>query len=692
MGERRTRMRDQLLGLVRRPQRHPDSATADLNVPTNGDAPAFGRGIAYVHGVGEQKRGESLTTFAETIGLWLQQWLTGKPDADLRVTRHELEPPTAAVGAAISETVLTDPEDSRAPAHTVLTICRDGAEDERVLLAECWWAEAFEPPKLRELIVWILFIAPRLVMSQTSAPLRRSWRRAHMVQGVIRAAFVWLRMIPQLVFLLSSFVLIPLLVLVFVAILVPAVIPIASLRDAARRAATLLIGYLGDSFVVAMSAVRRDLVTETVQADLDWIAKKCSTFAVVAHSQGAVISHDALARKPPPNLSHFVTLGAGIEKLLRLRLLFHSDRGMFRWMWICLLAALGSVLTSFAALSAFATGHPANGLLLVVAAASCAAVMGGGMVLAFRHVPGYEELVHLDGAGSQFRWLNLYASSDPVPNGPLLDERRPWITECEVFNYASIIRDHTSYLKNKDDVVPRLVMTLLEQSMPEFEQDTRSLKRARTRRRIRVRALTIGRALSLAAGIATTIVVWGSLDTFGHTVRRHLPHLLLRPLRHLFAVLPHTLNTPEGRGTAAWIVAWLLVFAVFTLILSSLGRLDARLLILRKEPMKSNTAYLRVLAIAVASALILALVAVAFAAGLSGNYLLGLRVAGTVISVCIVLGGLLSRTIGPAWLDKIESWFEKRWQEQEENETYQPLAARTRGTLARLPLPGLHNP
>src|SRR2546425_9579746 len=109
MGERRRRVRDQLLGLVRRPQRHPDNATADLNVPTDGDAPAFARGIAYVHGFGEQKRGESLTTFAETIGLWLQQWLTGKPDADLRVTRHELEPPTAAVGAAISETVLTDP-------------------------------------------------------------------------------------------------------------------------------------------------------------------------------------------------------------------------------------------------------------------------------------------------------------------------------------------------------------------------------------------------------------------------------------------------------------------------------------------------------------------------------------------------------------------------------------------------------
>jgi hypothetical protein len=636
--------------------------------------PPFRRGIAFVHGIGQQKQCESLRLFSEAVGAWLEQWLTRKPDTDLRVTCAELvERSGPPVGAAISETMTTDPHDAAAPAHTVLTICRQGAPDERVLIAECWWADAFEPPKLSELVIWLTLIAPYLVMSHAAAPLRRSWRRLHLGLGWVRGLFICLRMIPQAGFFLTSVALIPVLVGLLTIILLPALLPISSVQEAARRAATVVVGYLGDTFIITVSPIRRDLITSAVQADFDWLSAQCEKIAIVAHSQGVVLAHDALQRRRLPNLTRFVTLGSGLEKLLRLRLLFRNDRGVFAKQWVGVAAAAVFTATTIAVPSAIATGHQVESLVLPLVAGGAAVVVGFGYVFAFDRVKGYEDAVRIRGAGTQFRWFNFYASSDPVPNGPMLDETRPWIRESEVFNYASIVRDHTSYLKNRDEVLPILARVLFGAMTFRQSADRLAAKRARTRRRMRTRLLTVGRSLIAASGAAATIAVWGQLDSFGHSVRRHLPAVAVGLARHVFAALPRSLNTPQGRGAIVWISAWLVAYGFFALLLSLWGRLDLRLLISR-NPQGWLRKALRALCPGVACAVVVTVVATALADGISGSFLVGLHMAWPILVAFCLLAVVIALSEGDAWLTSLEIWLSRYWLKKAQEEEYRPLA------------------
>ena len=59
--------------------------------------------------------------------------------------------------------------------------------------------------------------------------------------------------------------------------------------------------------------------------------------------------------------------------------------------------------------------------------------------------------------GSKATWLDLYASHDPVSNGPVVGMQTAIpITSHEVTNLASTLRDHTTYHRNDEEVVARL--------------------------------------------------------------------------------------------------------------------------------------------------------------------------------------------------------------------------------------------
>ena len=52
------------------------------------------------------------------------------------------------------------------------------------------------------------------------------------------------------------------------------------------------------------------------------------------------------------------------------------------------------------------------------------------------------------------RWIDFYASKDPVPNGPLLDDPGLLsIDSIEIDNFRSTIRDHNGYWDNQDQFV-----------------------------------------------------------------------------------------------------------------------------------------------------------------------------------------------------------------------------------------------
>ena len=122
-------------------------------------------GVLFVHGIGEQLQGETLTHFADPLSSWFTRWLT---------KNEEVEPGQEVSGVALSDTELAP--GASTPAHTLMTVPDPLGKrpDTTWLLAESWWADTFRPPKTQTLLIWVLTILPYMLLEQVSVPLRRS--------------------------------------------------------------------------------------------------------------------------------------------------------------------------------------------------------------------------------------------------------------------------------------------------------------------------------------------------------------------------------------------------------------------------------------------------------------------------------------------------------------------------------------
>ena len=97
------------------------------------------------------------------------------------------------------------------------------------------------------------------------------------------------------------------------------------------------------------------------------------------------------------------------------------------------------------------------------------------------------------------RWVDCFASADPVSNGRLLDGRLVEEESKEVCNQSSILNDHTSYWANRDEFVTLLIQQLTQPELrseaglppaPDLALDGRSLDWIGRRRRWRVGILS----------------------------------------------------------------------------------------------------------------------------------------------------------------------------------------------------------
>jgi len=107
----------------------------------------------------------------------------------------------------------------------------------------------------------------------------------------------------------------------------------------------------------------------------------------------------------------------------------------------------------------------------------------------------------------KLRWLDLWASADPAPNGPVFETAPDGVSTYKVRNLGSTILDHTTYWSNTTEFVSEIVEQINAQSLPQplVSRDA-SQKRATVQvRDARIRMLTIGRVVffaSLASAIA----------------------------------------------------------------------------------------------------------------------------------------------------------------------------------------------
>jgi len=259
-------------------------------------------------------------------------------------------------------------------------------------------------------------------------------------------------------------------------------------------------------------------------------------------------------------------VGQGLGKLRRVRALRRANRtaGLASaWLGLVgfyLVTALPPrVVVSFArqAVRPYSTAAWAAGLLAV-------AVTYGLFRRFMRDAVRDEESLLLPGDRRPERWVNYYASADPVSNGPLFSTPHTGVREVEVWNGASVLTDHTHYTNSQDDFLSCLALGLvstIDRVSPPLGT-VAALERARWRGWWRVWWLSAARLIAAVAGVVSVVRVWPHLSAIGRRISGHTPDFLrtlvgdvTKPLRDLLLIGDAKSDLLVGIATVAIVLA-----------------------------------------------------------------------------------------------------------------------------------------
>jgi hypothetical protein len=374
-------------------------------------------GILFVHGIGEHARGEALHHMG---GSFLRHLTTLEPDAIVGWVRD---------GSAI------------AARHRWAGTWR---------LAEANWDVELALPTFRQTLTWLVLVTPWALQREAlfwglrdsaetsfSASLRSVWRVLTSWQG-IAGLFVSILLGP----LFQG-------VLLLVALFrwVPGV------GHAIRK---ILQRVLGDAYQFLVDPAATTHMTHTVSRELERLSERSARCMIVAHSQGAAVSLEALSTAPPPdNFRRLLTLGAGVSKLAAMREVVHRTAFLTTWL-VLRLALLPLVIASI--------GEAADSNHWVVA-------VGGYLLLGIGPLVGTwtgagvcaAAVTRAQGLGQRWSWIDVWSRHDLVPDGALAAPE--WavgsgVVTVQVRNVGSWLRswiaDHVTYFANVRQVIPLL--------------------------------------------------------------------------------------------------------------------------------------------------------------------------------------------------------------------------------------------
>jgi hypothetical protein len=301
-----------------------------------------------------------------------------------------------------------------------------------------------------------------------------------------------------------------------------------------------------------------------VRRDIAWLARRCDAVVVVAHSQGAAVALRALQDYRDPKVVHLFTLGSGVAKLAATEQLLRHD-GRLRLATV--LAAIGTVccggfvwLTATLGddglrLGALGVGLGAWGLSLFMS------------LTTMRREEPPDLYIHGLEQGGAFHWVDIAASNDPVPDGPLRPAPLPHhalLTESPFANFTgrvvsnqrSIFGDHTSYAENIEQVLAPIVDTVqaIQQrvrpgTLPSYWRA--SPEDAATWRTKRVEALFTARILVAVSGLAW---IWLLGRDRLATVGKMVSEWVLSTVSVLLPDLVETLQSTWDVGTRGAVV------------------------------------------------------------------------------------------------------------------------------------------
>ncbi len=491
-------------------------------------------GILFVHGMGEQVQGDSVTEMGDALTEWLRKWLAPIEKSVFRIRDATLRSGGQVLGGEPDHPI-------GGQAHVSVTIGDDSKTPpaaQRWRLAESWWATTFRQATLFELVTWAFSAGPWLIASQRAGLENRFRSAAGPNPSTARRV---LNAIAAIFLTLVAAVVASAVTPVFLALLVLSLIPIPAVTGLVQAIAKNLTGSFGDLLILVRSPVRFAAMAEQVRTDMVEMDKLCDRVIVLAHSQGSAVSWHAIRRtaerdpKGRARIDLFLSFGQAFRKLKSLYLV-QTGPGR-RKLTFFGLATLTTLLLVIA-------GYNGAGILTEVIRSK----FDLGQIFANAQVPlswfggalvgvliVQEVLVRMaranDKAGEKeiqgeieavqkampgFLWLDLWASADPAANGPLLDDLPKGVESYKIRNVGSTLLDHSIYWSNRTVFVSAVAFAAASLA-PSSPIGTRQrippeLREAAKVRGRRVSLLLAGRVLFLVA-LATSL--WGA--------RYHLP-------------------------------------------------------------------------------------------------------------------------------------------------------------------------
>jgi hypothetical protein len=486
-------------------------------------------GVLFVHGMGEQNQGDSVTEMGDALTEWLRNWLKNSPIGKpvFKVREAKLRS-----GGQVLQGTPDHPIGGQA--HVSVTISDDSAENplppQEWLLAESWWATTFRQATFIELVAWAFSAAPWLIASQRAGLENRFEAASKGSEGTLRGL---LNPVAAIFLTLVAAVVASAITPVFIALLVLSLVPIPGVTNVVKALVNNLSGSFGDLLILVRSPVRFAAMAEQVRSDIADVCLRCDHVIVLAHSQGSAVSWHAIRRTAErraelrARIDLFVSFGQALRKLKSLYLV-HTAPGREKVVFFGL-ATLSTILLLF-------TGYQGAGVLGEIiehrfdlgavfreAGANpwwfAASLLGVLLVqeLLVRRANANDrhgedeicrEIEAVQEAIPGFQWLDLWASADPAPNGPLLAELPSGVESYKIRNLGSTILDHSVYWSNRTVFVSAVAFAAASLSPPSpmgiRERIPPQLRDAAKVRSQRVTMLLTGRVLFLAA-LATTL-------------------------------------------------------------------------------------------------------------------------------------------------------------------------------------------
>ena len=441
-------------------------------------------GILFVHGIGDQQRAVTLERFAEPLVDWVDARARG----------------LGGSGADVSEASMG--EEGADPAHEWVEIELPDGTHVRWLLAEALWAKSFPTPPASAVLSWAGSFSSRVVarlishlLRPVGAVLEMTGRGMGFARGTAEAmagngasaasgvglfqlaiwlvvifimviSYVWVPLVAYALALLAVGVLaVAATWLVATALSLGVKVPLVSGR--VNKLATKLVLSVGDSYALMRERGPAASMRTSVKDSLDWLSSRSRRVVIVAHSQGAALSVAVLARHQAPRVDSLVTVGGAIGLLRDVEphpvTALRAARPDLRWMniwagWDPISA--GPVVDQ---------GERASERWAEIFGRDPAAP-GPVKVPVDMLPPGEEapnpaggiggELVGAVGAGigeayRQMALVTLKAIPRPAEPPPIPD-KVAGPAEVAVHNRASLLRDHTSYTDNVEQVIARI--------------------------------------------------------------------------------------------------------------------------------------------------------------------------------------------------------------------------------------------